>query len=284
MKKKLILTSILCLAQAAFATPSFEVKVSGSGAPILFIPGLACDGSVWDEAVARYSDSYECHVLSIAGFAGTPPLAVNEPLLDTVKEDLASYIKKESLEKPLIVGHSLGGFIALSLAIDHPEIASQLMVVDSLPFLPAVMNPTATVETTKAQAKAQKEMTSQGSQNEAQLQMMLQTMVTDPRNIDRAHAMSLTSHGPSVAQAMYELNTIDLRDKVSKIQTPTTVLGAWYGYAQFGATQESVANTFRSQYAQHTNYRFVMSERGKHFIMWDDPELFNQELDKILRD
>ncbi|WP_309026036.1 alpha/beta fold hydrolase [Pelagicoccus enzymogenes] len=73
-----------------------------------------------------------------------------------------------------------------------------------------------------------------------------------------------------------------LLDALYKISTPTTVLGAWYGYSQFGATQESVAATFHQQYQKHPNYRLVMSEKGKHFIMWDDPEFFYQELDTLL--
>ncbi|MBD5782105.1 hypothetical protein IEN85_21585 [Pelagicoccus sp. NFK12] len=110
-------------------------------------------------------------------------------------------------------------------------------------------------------------MMRQGSQNDAQLRQMLSMMVTSPDNIECALAMSASSHAPTVAQAMYELNTVNLRESVSKISTPTTVIGAWYGYSQFGATQESVDATFHQQYQKHPNYRLVMSEKGKHFIM-----------------
>lgn len=283
MKSLLLLALSFFIASSAISASSFRADVTGTGQAIIFIPGLTCDGSVWDETVARYQKTHQCHVLSLAGFAGNPPSDATSPFLETAKVELIAYIEQQGLEKPILVGHSLGGFLALQIAIEQPELAASLLIVDSLPFLPAAINPVATVENTEAQAKAQRDMMSQGGQNEGQLRMMLQMMITSPENIERALAMGAASDAKTVAQAMYELNTTDLRNDVSKITTPTTVLGAWYGYSQFGATKETTAATFTSQYAQHPNYRLVMSERGKHFIMWDDSELFFNELDAALK-
>lgn len=283
MKTLLSLITLLTIASSAFASSSFTVKVTGSGTQILFIPGLTCDGSVWDETIARYSKTNQCHVFSLAGFAGLSPAENNGAFLKTVEADLVSYLSENSISEPTIVGHSLGGFLALQLAIEHPELVRSILVVDSLPFLPAAMNPNATVENTEIHAEAQRDMVIQGGQNEAQLRMMLQMMITSPQNVERALEMGKSSDPATVAQAMYELNTTDLRDSVSKIRTPTTVLGAWYGYAHFGSTTESTAAIFNSQYAKHPDYRLVMSERGKHFIMWDDAELFYAELDALLK-
>ena len=52
----------------------FAVTVTGSGRPMVLIPGLACGGSVWDATVAHYKASYECHVVTLAGFAGQPAI------------------------------------------------------------------------------------------------------------------------------------------------------------------------------------------------------------------
>lgn len=265
-----------------YSKTSFEVEVSGAGEAIIFIPGLACDGSVWKEAVQRYKSNYECHVLSLAGFSDLPAVDFSAGFIESNTRELIEYIERNNLDSPTIVGHSLGGFIALNAASKKSDIATHLLIVDSLPFLPAAMNPNATADSSKVQAASQRQMMSTNGQSEQQLRMMLNTMITDPGDIERALKMSLKSDGPTVAQAMYELNTIDLRKNVSNISTPTTVLGAWYGYADFGATKESTAAIFNSQYTRHPNFRLVMSERGKHFIMWDDPTLFNNELDRIL--
>src|ERR1043165_8333378 len=58
---------------AADATP-FKVTVTGHGRPMILISGLVSDGAVWDGLVARYRDRYEMHVMTLAGFAGVPPV------------------------------------------------------------------------------------------------------------------------------------------------------------------------------------------------------------------
>lgn len=68
---------------AAFAkTPSFAVKVTGHGRPVILIPGLSSSGAVWDGTVAHLKSRFECHVLTLAGFAGEPRIPA--PFLKTV--------------------------------------------------------------------------------------------------------------------------------------------------------------------------------------------------------
>ena len=94
------------------------MRVTGSGPDVLLIPGLASSGATWDDTVKQLTPHYRCHVFTLAGFAGVP--AQPGPLLDDVDAALANYIEQKHLKSPIVVGHSLGGFIALKLAIDHP--------------------------------------------------------------------------------------------------------------------------------------------------------------------
>src|SRR5690606_9878809 len=102
-------------AAAAAPAPSaqytaFTVRVVGQGPPVLLIPGLSCDGSVWDATVEHLHSKYQCHVFSLAGFAGTP--AVEPPFLSQVHKQIVHYVKAEKLDHPSIIGHSLGGTMA----------------------------------------------------------------------------------------------------------------------------------------------------------------------------
>jgi N-formylmaleamate deformylase len=54
---------------------AFTVRVVGHGRPLMLIPGLTGTGAFWDETVARYQATYQCHVVSLAGFAGVPAQA-----------------------------------------------------------------------------------------------------------------------------------------------------------------------------------------------------------------
>lgn len=105
-------------AQARSAPTSFRVSVHGKGKPVIFIPGLACGGEVWDATVAHLGDNYESHVLSLAGFAGTPTIAA--ALLPTVHDELIHYIRDQHLVRPILVGHSLGGFMSFWIKIVAP--------------------------------------------------------------------------------------------------------------------------------------------------------------------
>src|SRR5690348_3377646 len=111
-----IALSLLLIAQFTTAAPStmpsrpFKVEVVGHGPPMILIPGLGCSGDVWKETVAHFQDRYECHVLTLAGFAGEKP--IDPPILSTVRDGILQYIREKKLGKPTIVGHSIGGFLA----------------------------------------------------------------------------------------------------------------------------------------------------------------------------
>ncbi|MGC4054409.1 MAG: alpha/beta hydrolase [Paludibaculum sp.] len=143
------------------AAPAFHVDVVAPAPDkprMILIPGLQSAGAVWDTTVAHFKDRYECHVLTLAGFAGQPPLPDSEPLLKTVRDQLSAYIREKKLAKPVIVGHSLGGFLALWMAESEPELTGPIVIVDSLPFLPAAWMPGASVESMKPQAEQMKGM------------------------------------------------------------------------------------------------------------------------------
>ena len=136
-------------AQSAPVTPaptppprSFHVTKVGHGRPMVLIPGLLSSGEVWQATVERFKTRYECHVLTLAGFAGQPPAALaGRPFLETVGRDLARYIEVERLDRPILVGHSLGGFVAFAVAAAHPDAVGPIVAVDGVPFLPALIGP-----------------------------------------------------------------------------------------------------------------------------------------------
>jgi len=262
--------------------PSFKVEVTGRGKPMILIPGLSSSGEVWESTVERYKANYECHVLTLAGFAGQP--AVKAPFLEKVRNDLATYIREKKLKKPTIVGHSLGGFMALWLASTEPDLAGQLVIIDSLPFLGAINNPNATPETMKPQADAMRKAmaTPQTVEQRRQTQVtFLQAMISDPAKVALALEWGVNSDPETIAQAMYEMYTTDLRPSLSRIKSPTLVIGTWIAYQQY-TTRAGVEKTFRDQYNNLPGYRFIMSEAGKHFVMYDDPKLLFSEMDAFL--
>src|SRR5690242_18056396 len=79
---------------STFKPTAFSVQVTGTGRPVVFIPGLTCSGEVWEGTLAHLAGNskIQAHVLTIAGFAGQPPIAM-PPFLSKVRDDLAAYIR-----------------------------------------------------------------------------------------------------------------------------------------------------------------------------------------------
>jgi len=262
----------------------FAVEVHGQGTPMLLIPGLSNSGAVWDETVARYEDKYQMHVVTLPGFAGQPPMAENEPYLSQVRDQLLTYLKAQKLENPIVVGHSLGGYMAMMMAIEQPELFQKILIVDAVPFIPALTMPGATEENSKAMAdimKAQMDKQDE-AMSSASLDQILASMITDPERIKLAKKWGMDSDSASVSQAMYEMMTTDLRQKIATVKTRTLVMGSWIAYKDYGMSHERLDLSYGAQYKNMENHTLVITDTGKHFIMWDDPDFYFAKMDAFL--
>ncbi|OUJ75890.1 alpha/beta fold hydrolase [Hymenobacter crusticola] len=276
--------SATAFADRAAAHPSFTVQVVGKGKPMLLIPGLTCPGAVWDETVAHYQKQYQCHVISLAGFGGQPAQTpVSEHFLQDVRDQLLAYMHTQKLAKPVVVGHSLGGFIALWLSTTEPTAVGPLVIVDSLPFLSAVQNPSLTAEQAKPMAEGIRQQMTQRKRTVAMARQMSANLMIDTARISQATRWSIASDPATVGQAMYDMSTTDLRQDIARIQQPTLVLGSWAAYKDYGSTKESTRAIFEQQYTKLPQHHIEMSEAGKHFLMWDDTQWFFAQADAFLK-
>jgi pimeloyl-ACP methyl ester carboxylesterase len=248
---------------------------------MILIPGFASSGEVWEGIVAHYQERFECHILTLAGFAGAPASG-EDAVMPLVREQLAAYVAAHQLDKPVVVGHSMGGVIALSLAAEHPEAVGQLVVVDSLPYLPAANEPSATPSSLNEMALGFRNMLMSQplDQRRAYQRRVLPTLISDKAKVEVALDWSMQSEGQTLGQAFYEMMTTDLRPELGRIHAPALVVASWAGTP--GATRASVEQVFHSQYAGLSGVRIAMADRARHFIMWDDPSWLMQQMDSFL--
>jgi pimeloyl-ACP methyl ester carboxylesterase len=252
-------------ANAKVTPVAFSVDVKGSGGrPIILIPGLGCPGSVWDETVAHLGDDYEAHILTLAGFAGLP--AIKEPLSKAVRRDLTRYIRAKKLRDPIIVGHSMGGFIAYWIASYHPDLVGPTIIVDAGPAL------SGDLDEAKALRKQWKNATDEEFVSTTRLVFM--SMTTDAKRMEPVLAGVVKSDRVAIGNAVYEMMTTDLTDKVEEIKAPVLILAADGGYQK----------RIREQVAPIPNHEIVVLPKSKHFVMFDDPTGFFAAIDKFLAD
>ncbi|MEO8369107.1 MAG: alpha/beta hydrolase [Candidatus Solibacter sp.] len=279
---RLILLSIT-LACGLWAQDPFQVKVTGHGRPVILIPGLSSSGETWDTTVARYKDRFECHVLTLAGYAGVPRIPA--PVLATVRDEIAVYIRKNKLDHPTIIGHSLGGTLALDLAAHYPDLLGRIVIVDSYPFLMGAMDPKATLESARTVAGQMRgymaAQTQEMYEGYVKSGIGTRTMVEKDADFQRITGWGLKSDRTAVTDTMVELFTTDLREDVAKIKAPALVMGGWIGYQ--GATHEGVEANLKLQYAKLKGVEIQVTDKAHHFIMWDDPEWMFGHLDRFLK-
>ncbi len=270
--------------EAADTPTLIDVKVTGHGQPVILIPGLTSPGAVWDDTVKQLQDKYQCHVVTIAGFGAMPPVKTDH-LLDDARDQIIAYARAQKLVKPGLVGHSLGGFLALAIGEKAPDLPGDIVCVDSLPFLAAVMLPGVT-DAAGAKQGAASMRAMMARQDQEQFASYLRgvsipSMVTKPEDVARLATLCEKSDPATAAQAMYELLSTDLRPELGKIKCPLLVLGALADKLQY-VPRPQLEQNYKTQYANAPQTRFAFFEKAKHFIMIDDPEGFNAALEKEL--
>jgi len=107
----------------------------GVGAPpLLFIHGWCCGRGHWREQVIAFQDRHWTVAVDLRGH-GDSDSPDQDYTIAGFASDVAWLCREIGLEKPVIVGHSMGGVIGLNLVRNHPDLARALVMVDS-PIIP----------------------------------------------------------------------------------------------------------------------------------------------------
>ena len=267
----------------AFASDRISVEVRGSGPDVVLIPGLSSHPHVWDSTVAAVP-GYRYHLVHVAGFAGKAPGAnASGPVIEPVAEEIARYIREAGLERPAVVGHSMGGTWAMLVAGRHPELVSRVMVVDMLPFLGAMFGgPTATSESLRpiAEQIRQGMLSSTGAARQATIEQTIAGMVRTESLRPRIVQDSLNSDPAVSTQAFYEIVLADLRPELARIRVPMTVL--FVNPPNAPVTAEQMEQFYRAAYAPVPGAVVRRIPDSYHFIMFDQPEVFQRALRDFL--
>ena len=286
--KLLAATSVFAVSRNAQATTitadRFSVTVQGTGPEIIFVPGLTCSRDVWAPAVVSLNNKYRVHLVQVAGFAGEPTRGNAQGLICAgVADGLAAYIARQGLQKPALVGHSMGGTIGLMLAERHPAALGRLMVVDMFPALAVVM-------TRPGATRAEIEATADGVGNamahadaaayRKSLDTSLASMIlTEQARPEIEHEGMTSDHNVS-GRAMRELIATDLTPDLAKITVPTTVLYAWNKSDPYTAAQSDAL--MHGVYATLKGVKLVRIDDAAHFIFIDQPAKFDAALGAFL--
>lgn len=258
------------------AQTPFEVSVQGEGQPVLLFPGFTCTGEVWNETVTELSKNYECHIFTFAGFGGVA--AIEKPWLPKIKEGVNNYVEEQQLKNPIVIGHSLGGALGLWLATEENHSYSKLIIVDALPSTGALMMPNFKSENMVYDNPWNKQMLEMGEDAfEKMATQMASGMTLNTEKHEQLKAWIMQSDRKTYVYGYTDLLKLDLREDLAKINIPVTVLGATHPYGM-----ETAKKTYEEQYKNLEGYKIEFAEGAAHFIMYDRPDWFlNQILNEL---
>jgi pimeloyl-ACP methyl ester carboxylesterase len=269
----------------SFTSDRLTVTTLGDGPDIILVPGLASHRDVWAGVADSLGRRYRLHLVQVKGFAGLAPEAnADGPVSAPVAEEIARYIRQTELDRPAVIGHSMGGSIGMMLAARHPDAVGRLMVVDMHPFLGATFGPPgATAEDTRRAAdqfRARILADSAGSPSGMLEQMfpgMTRVDSMRPRLMDGVRG----TDRQTAANAFHELIVADLRPELSRIAVPMTVL--YVVPADAPMPPDEFDRAVRSSFANVPQARVVKVEDSNHFIQFDQPGRLVSEVDTLMR-
>ncbi|MFC7499345.1 alpha/beta fold hydrolase [Enterovirga sp. GCM10030262] len=272
-------------AESGFVSDRITIVAEGEGPDVVLIPGMTSSPSAWRPSTADMP-GYRYHYVQVKGFAGTPAEGNAEGVVAApVAAEIARYIAAEGLEKPALVGHSMGGTMALMIAARHPDSVSRVMVVDQLPFMGAVFGPPGTTsESIRPTADALRAQMAANTPEEraGRIEAMTTAMVRNEAQRAIVRAEGLASDPETTANAFHELIVTDLRPELPAITIPVTVL--YVTPAGVPLTDAQIDAVYSSAYAPLEGAKLVRIPDSAHFIMSDNPERFQAEMKAFLPD
>ena len=202
-------------------------NANAKGAPIILIPGLSSGGYVWDDTVKHLQKNHELYVITLAGFNGKP--AIDGPKLAKAKESLLELVQTQKIQKPVLVGHSMGSALSIWFAQTHSNLISGVFGVDGLPVFPRSENMSLEQRSTVASnLQVQMGSADQKSYAQQQVQYMRTMGVVDLQLADKIAALSAQSDPVATAEYMADLFRLDLRKDLPAISVPLALVSPYY--------------------------------------------------------
>ena len=102
----------------------------GKGMPLVLLHGYPLDHHLWDEVIPLLEDTFDVIAPDLRGFGGST-IADSSPTMEDYASDIAGLLDYLGIQKTVIVGHSMGGYVALAFVRLYPDRVTGLGLVSS---------------------------------------------------------------------------------------------------------------------------------------------------------
>lgn len=276
-------------ARASFNSGSLHVDVYGTpGKPALvFIPGLTCGPWEWSGEITHFAPDYTIYTLTLPGFNGQP--AIQGDLFAKVTGDFWNLLQSRGIDKPIVIGHSLGGTLGFMLAEQHSDRLRALIAVDGLPVFPGTENlPQAQRDAMASQMAAMIGSISTPQAFEAaEKNYSLPYMITAKDDVAAVAHLAATSDPKATAQWMHDDLLLDTRAQLAAITIPVLEITPFdpkldpFGPAKIASAQQKQAY-YASLLKGDATAKVQVIEPSRHFIMYDQPQALQAAMASFL--
>lgn len=108
-------------------------KIGNSGSTIIILHGLLGALDNWQTIAKQLATNHQVYIIDQRNHGRSPH--TNEMSYELLSQDLLEFMQQHTIPKASIIGHSMGGKVAMLFALQHPKMVEKLIVVDIAPTL-----------------------------------------------------------------------------------------------------------------------------------------------------
>jgi pimeloyl-ACP methyl ester carboxylesterase len=246
-------------------------------APIVFIPALFCGSWEWNGQVAALSPSHAVFVVTLPGFDGRP-MVQGDDLMNRAVRDIRRLITSRHLIHPIVVGHSLGGTLAVLFGEKYSSVMGGIVAVEG--GYPIAPTPAMRLQRVNASIKPYLTVDRQ-TFGPVLRNAMLQYVITSKTDVTTVEHLAARSDPAAVVAWLRAALLLDLTPGLSAIHVPFVEIVPFDGsidpYQGF-PTLNAKRAAYTRWVAHAPQGRVVMIAPSRHFVMFDRPAAFNGAL------
>lgn len=264
-----------------FVVGSVHVARYGNGPnAVIIIPGLASGPWEWAREISQLAQRYSVYALTLSGFDGIP-YSINGDPFAAFSQDFWTLLNTRKIVRPAVIGHSLGGTLAIALAEQHPDRLRGILALDGLPVFPTLAQADASARTKAAQQAAAQIAAQTRDQVVAyETNYMRQIGTLNAALIAPTAALEARSDPRAIASWLSADLEHDLRPELGQITIPFVEL---MPYAQPSPyTQAQTLAFYQSLVAGAPHVTVVPIPDARHFAMLDQPQAVDDAIAQFL--
>ena len=249
---------------------SIAYDVRGAGEPTLvFIHGWCCNRSFWKNQLDAFARDHQVVSLDLPGHgaSGSDRSAWS---IRGLGADVQAVVEAAGSSRVVLVGHSLGGPVALEAARLLPGRVVAVIAIDTLQDVDFVYPPEAVEQMA---ARFERDFT--GTMTQAVRSMFSET--SDPALVEWVMTSSVGANHDAAVAIMRGYTTFDMKQALSEAKVPVRCLNA------LPRDEEGGVPTNVERNRQFGDFDAVMLEGVGHFPMLEQPDSFNEKLREMLK-